>query len=90
MTDHELLEELTSNYSEMNKSMAVLASEFNGSCKRLEDVCGDIYGNGKVGVKDDVSTLKTKMAGVLWVGSAIGGAAITGAIAGLWALLRKQ
>jgi len=82
-SDHELLEE-------MNRNMAVMASEFKASCKRLQDVCSDMYGNGKTGVKDDVSTLKTKMAGILWVGSLLGGAAITGAVAGLWALLRGK
>jgi hypothetical protein len=82
-SDHELLEE-------MNRNMAVMASEFKASCKRLEEVCSDMYGNGKTGVKDDVSTLKTKMGGIQWMGSLLGGAAITGAVAGIWALLKGK
>jgi hypothetical protein len=90
-TDRELLEELTRNYTEMSMNMAVLTSEFKGSCKTLTDICTDYYGkDGNPGTKGDVSTLKTKMAGLLWVGSLIGGAAITGAVAGLWALLKGK
>lgn len=81
-TDRELL-------LEIHTALAVLTSEVGSACKRLDEVCGDVYGNHKPGLKNDVTVLKTKVNFAQWLGGAAGGAGISALVASILALVLK-
>jgi hypothetical protein len=81
-TDRELLEDMSIN-------LATLTEKVLNSCNDVERHEELLNGNGKPGLKDDLSVVKTKVSLLIWGVSVVAAAAITGAVGTLWGIIAK-
>lgn len=72
--------------AQLQTDFAVMRKEIEGLCRKVEDHDNDINGNGKPGLKDDVSHLKSRMRVITWAASIVGTSLIIFSVS-LWIYL---
>jgi hypothetical protein len=81
-TDHELLVAL-------HEDFAVFKEKIIPVCKNVEKHEVLLNGNGQPGLKDTLTTVKTKVGVLIWGMTVVATAAITGAVGTVWQLMTK-
>ena len=71
---------------QMQTDFAVMRKEFETLCKKVDGHDYDLNGNGKSGLKDDVSHLKSRMRVITWAASIVGTSLIVFSVS-LWIYL---
>jgi len=81
------IEKKVSSIPQIEIDIAVLKKTFDDKCKEIDELDKVINGNGKEGLKDDVSHLKSRMATILktisWAAGIVGGSLLVFTIS-LW------
>jgi len=71
---------------DINLEITTFLTEYKATCKAVDTMHLDIYGNGKAGIKDDVSHLKSHDKLIRWIGGIVVGALVLSSVS-LWMFL---